>query len=66
MMTNGDLATMNDLDEIALKEEINAISKKIDAIMREVDRLYPPQPKPVEPENAAPEDGVLPPQSPTG
>lgn len=66
MMTNGDLATMTDLDEGALKAEINAISQKIDAIMRKVDRLYPTQPKPAEPENTASEDSASPPHSPTG
>jgi hypothetical protein len=47
---------MTDLDETALKAEIDHISKKIDAIMKTVDRLYPSQQKPAEQENIASED----------
>jgi hypothetical protein len=53
---------MRDLDEAALKTEIDQISKKIDAIMKRVDRLYPPQPKPAAQEHSASED--KPPTSP--
>jgi hypothetical protein len=34
---------LNDLDETALKAEIDRISQQIDAILQKVDRLYPPQ-----------------------
>jgi len=34
---------LTDLDETALKAEIDRISQQIDAIMKKVDRLYPPQ-----------------------
>jgi hypothetical protein len=37
---------MTNLDEAALKAEIDHISEKIDAIMKTVDRLYPSQQKP--------------------
>ncbi len=37
---------MTDLDETALKAEIDHISEKIDRIMKKVDRLYPSQPPP--------------------
>ena len=47
---------MTDLDETALKAEIDHISEKIDAIMKTVDRLYPSQQKPAEQENVASED----------
>jgi hypothetical protein len=33
----------SDLDETALKAEIDRISQQIDAILKKVDRLYPPQ-----------------------
>ena len=47
---------MTNLDEEALKAEIDQISKKIDTIMKKVDRLYPPQKKPVEQEKVASDD----------
>jgi len=34
---------LSDLDETALKAEIDRISQQIDAILKKVDRLYPPQ-----------------------
>jgi len=42
---------MTNLDEAALKAEIDHISEKIDAIMKTVDRLYPSQQKPTGQEN---------------
>lgn len=50
---------MTDLDDAALKAEIDQISKKIDAIMKKVEELYPTQPKPAEQGQDAPEDKPL-------
>jgi len=57
---------MTDLDETALKAEIDHISEKIDTIMKTVDRLYPSQQKPAEQENIASKDRQLRPPSPSG
>jgi uncharacterized protein YwgA len=57
---------MNDLDDAALKAEIDQISQKIDAIMERVERLYPSRQKPAEQDNTASEDKPLPPQEPSG
>jgi len=50
---------MTNLDEAALKAEIDHISEKIDAIMKTVDRLYPSQQKPTEQENITTQDNPL-------
>ena len=50
---------MADLDEIAIKAEIDQISNKIDEIMKKVDQLYPPQQKPTEQENASSQEKPL-------
>lgn len=34
---------MNDLDDTALRQEIDRISKRVEDIMEKVDALYPPQ-----------------------
>jgi hypothetical protein len=47
---------MTDLDDAALKAEIDQISKKIDAIMMKVERLYPTQQRPAGKEQDAPQD----------
>jgi hypothetical protein len=57
---------MTDLDETALKAEIDQISQKVDAIMEKVERLYPSQRKPPEQDNAASEDQPLPPPGASG
>lgn len=57
---------MTDLDETKLKAEIDHISEKIDAIMKTVDRLYPPQQKPAEQENIASKDKPLRSSGPSG
>lgn len=57
---------MTDLDEAALKAEIDQISKKIEAIMKKVDHLYPPQPKPAAQENTASTDKPLTSPDPSG
>lgn len=54
---------MTDLDESALKAEIDQISQKVDAIMEKVERLYPSQRKPAEQDDTASNDI---PQSPPG
>ena len=50
---------MTNLDEAALKAEIDHISEKIDAIMKTVDRLYPSQQKPTEQENITSQDNPM-------
>ena len=50
---------MTELDETALKAEIDHISNKIDGIMKKVDQLYPPQQKPAEQENTSSQDKPL-------
>jgi len=58
---------MTDLDETALKAEIDHISEKIDRIMKKVDRLYPSQQKkPPEQENTASKDKPLTSPGPSG
>ena len=56
---------MTDLDDAALKAEIDQISRKIDAIMQRVDALYPSRPKPAEQDQDAPKDKPLTSQDPT-
>ena len=56
---------MTDLDDAALKAEIDQISRKIDAIMQKVDTLYPSRPKPAEQDQDAPKDKPLTSQSPS-
>lgn len=34
---------MNDLDDTALRQELDRISKRVEDIMGKVDALYPPQ-----------------------
>jgi hypothetical protein len=55
---------MTDLDDAALKAEIDQISSKIDAIMQKVEELYPSQPKPAEQDQDAPRDKPLTSQDP--
>lgn len=57
---------MTNLDEAALKAEIDHISEKIDAIMKTVDRLYPSQQKPTEQENITSKDNPLGSPDPSG
>lgn len=57
---------MTNLDEAALKAEIDHISEKIDAIMKTVDRLYPSQQKPTEQENITSQDNPLGSPDPSG
>lgn len=57
---------MTDLDEAALKAEIDQITQKVDAIMEKVERLYPPRQKQDDQEDTASEDKPLPPLSPSG
>ena len=58
---------MTDLDETALKAEIDHILEKIDRIMKKVDRLYPSQQKkPPEQENTASKDKPLTSPGPSG
>ena len=57
---------MTNLDEAALKAEIDQISEKIDAIMKTVDRLYPSQQKPTEQENITTQDNPLESPDPAG
>jgi len=57
---------MTDLDEAALKAEIDHITEKIDAIMKTVDRLYPSQQKSTEQESIASKDEPLTPPGPSG
>ena len=57
---------MTNLDEAALKAEIDHISEKIDAIMKTVDRLYPSQQKPTEQENITSQDNPLESPDPAG
>lgn len=52
---------MTDLDETALKAEIDQITQKVDAIMEKVERLYPSRQKPEEQDNAPSGDETLPP-----
>ncbi len=52
---------MTDLDEAALKAEIDQIAQKVDAIMEQVERLYPSRQKPDEQEDTTSEDKPLPP-----
>ena len=55
---------MTDLDDAALKAEIDKISSKIDAIMQKVEELYPSQPKPAGQDQDAPKDKPLTSQDP--
>jgi hypothetical protein len=55
---------MTDLDDAALKNEIDQISEKIDAIMNKVDQLYPPQAKPTGQEAVKAKDEPLTPPGP--
>ena len=57
---------MTDLDDAALKAEIDQISKKIDAIMMKVERLYPSQQRPDGKEQDAPRDIPLTSSGPSG
>ena len=57
---------MTNLDEAALKAEIDHISEKIDAIMKTVDRFYPSQQKPTEQENITTQDNPLGSPDPSG
>jgi hypothetical protein len=57
---------MTSLDEAAIKAEIDQISEKIDAIMKTVDRLYPSQQKPTEPENNTSQDNPIGSPDPSG
>jgi hypothetical protein len=57
---------MSDLDEAALKAEIDHITDKIDAIMKTVDRLYPSQQKSTEQESITSKDKPLTSPSPSG
>lgn len=57
---------MTDLDEAALKAEIDQITKKIDAIMSKVERLYPSRKKPAEQDNTASTGEPQPPSGPSG
>jgi outer membrane murein-binding lipoprotein Lpp len=66
MVQDRNWRTMTDLDEAALKAEIDQISTKIDDIMKKVERLYPSQHKPAEHEQAASNDKPLTSQSPSG
>jgi len=50
---------MADLDDAALKAEIDQITQKIDAIMQKVEELYPSQPKPAGQDQDAPKDKPL-------
>ena len=56
---------MTDLDDTALKAEIDRISSKVDAIMQKVEELYPSQPKPAGQDQDAPKDKPLTSQDPT-
>ena len=56
---------MTDLDDTALKAEIDRISSKVDAIMQKVEELYPSQPKPAGQDQDAPKDKPLTSQGPT-
>ena len=62
----GDEVLMTDLDDAALKVEIDQISQKVDAIMEKVERLYPSRQKPADQDNTASEDKPLPPVEPSG
>ena len=57
---------MTDLDEAALKAEIEHISQKIDAIMKKVDQLYPSQTKPAGQETVEAKTKLPAPPDPTG
>ena len=52
---------MSDLDEAALKSEIDQITQKVDGIMEKVERLYPSRQKPAEQDDTPSEDKPLPP-----
>ena len=40
---------MQELDDLALKREIDAISKRIDTILQQVDQAFPSHPQPEKP-----------------